>query len=260
MASPLMFSFKTPGILALASVRENGDMKGSSGIDGTRNRERFMRKFVEFQLHKAKLAMARVEHGSKIRILNGNLQERYQIMNDVDALITDRAGLFIGVTYADCPSVFLVGQASEETRHKVKPVISIVHSGYKGTALNIVPKTINVMREQKGVEEKTLEAVIGPSICGNHYEFKKEKAFELFSDYPDQIKVAEASDKCLLDIPGIIRLQLIKAGVSPERITISPFCTWSDNSFLFSARREKMNPDDPINPVKACIALIGIAD
>ena len=97
MTSPLMFSLKTPGVLALTSVRAHGDMKGSSGTEGVRNREKFMRKFVDFQVPNSRLALARVEHRSKVRILNGNLAERYQVMEEVDALITDKKNTFIGV-------------------------------------------------------------------------------------------------------------------------------------------------------------------
>ena len=253
-----MFSLRTPGVLALASVRAHGNMAANSGTEGAYNRGRFMRRFVDLQATNAQLALAMVKHESNVRVLNGDLQEQYQIMLSIDALITSVRKRFVAVTFAGCPPVFLAGLTEIGGED---PVVGAVHSGFMGISLNIVPNAIKEMRETKKVKvEETLEVVVGPGICGEHYEFGTALAYKLFAKYPAQIREIRGTDKCWLDLPGIIRIQAIDAGVSPKRISISSYCTWNDNAFLFDARRENMRPNDPENPIKSGIAMIGILE
>lgn len=99
-------------------------------------------------------------HGSESSIC-GVLQAD-TVVPGVDALITDVANLTLIIRVADCAPVYLV---DPERR-----VVALVHSGRKGTALNIVPGTLAKMTRNCGCALDDIHAVIGPCIRPPHYE------------------------------------------------------------------------------------------
>jgi YfiH family protein len=240
MSSPLVFPSKEP-IVAMASSIYNGDMKLTSN-GGADNRIKFM-KYLSTAIPGSELFIPTVIHGSETKILNGQSSDGFN--ERVDGLITSKRGIFIGVTYADCPSVLLSGETSGKN-----PVIAAIHSGYEGITKKIVPKAIKRMAEEMGVRRKTLRAIIGPAICGKCYEFG-ESALNLFREYPKHYvkEKGDGSGKCLVDLKGILWEQLSMSGV--RYVYTAPECTY-ETSHLFSQRRDKKDP------VEAGITVIGI--
>jgi len=225
----------------MASTIYNGDMKLSSN-GGVDNRKKFM-KYLHTAIPGAELFIPTVVHGSEIKVLNGEIGDNFK--ERVDGLITSRRGIFIGVTYADCPSVLLTGETFEKN-----PVIASIHAGYQGVTKKIVPKAVRKMAEGMGVRRKTIKAIIAPSICQHCYEFG-ESALSLFREYPRCYvkEKGKGSGKYLVDLKGIIREQLSMSGV--RYVYTSPECTY-ENSSLFSQRRDRKDP------VEAGITIIGI--
>ncbi len=80
----------------------------------------------------------------------------------VDALITRQPGLPLHIRCADCAAVFIVDQRM--------PAIALIHSGKKGTQLNIVGHTLAAMHRHFGTQATDCRAVISPSIGPCHYE------------------------------------------------------------------------------------------
>jgi polyphenol oxidase len=80
----------------------------------------------------------------------------------VDAIITRDRGVFLGVYVADCCAVFLV-----DPRQRA---VGLVHSGKKGTSLNIVGRTVLRMTEEFGSAPDDLIAQLSPCIRPPHYE------------------------------------------------------------------------------------------
>ncbi len=79
-----------------------------------------------------------------------------------DALITRIAGLPLVVRVADCAAVYLVDRRT--------PAIGLIHSGKKGTQLNIAGATVVAMEREFGTDPGDCLAVISPSIGPCHYE------------------------------------------------------------------------------------------
>jgi copper oxidase (laccase) domain-containing protein len=79
-----------------------------------------------------------------------------------DGLITNQRGLALGIYVADCCAVYLVDP--------VTPAIGLVHSGRKGTELEIVGSAIDQMAAKFGSKISNLIVQLGPCIRPPHYE------------------------------------------------------------------------------------------
>jgi copper oxidase (laccase) domain-containing protein len=79
-----------------------------------------------------------------------------------DALITRDPRVLLGIHVADCCAVFLV-----DPRRKA---VGLVHSGKKGTELNIASATVEKMASEFGTAPADLVAQLSPCIRPPHYE------------------------------------------------------------------------------------------
>ena len=73
-----------------------------------------------------------------------------------DAIVTALADTPIIGFYADCVVTLLYDPATHTA--------GVCHSGWRGMAAGILPKTVDVMAEQLGTKRESLIAVLGPSI------------------------------------------------------------------------------------------------
>jgi copper oxidase (laccase) domain-containing protein len=80
----------------------------------------------------------------------------------VDALITCDPNISLGIYVADCCAVFLV-----EPKRRV---IGLVHSGRKGTALNIAGAAVRKMSTEFGSDPVSILAQLSPCIRPPNYE------------------------------------------------------------------------------------------
>ena len=163
-----------------------------------------------------------------------------QEINDItgiDALITDKPGLRIGVKTADCVPILLY-----DNRNKA---CAAIHSGWKGTSLNIVQATIGRMAKEFGTNAIDISAVIGPCIKEAAFEVGDELV-DLFrgntpaTDYPFAHRLPHPETgivKWHIDLSGICRHQLLECGVTPKKIELRPECTWTMHDSFYSARR-----------------------
>src|SRR5690606_20508941 len=81
--------------------------------------------------------------------------------------------VFLTVSVADCLPVFLFDPKNE--------VIASIHAGWRGTAENIVSKTISKISEQFGTASEDIIAFMGPGISQEYFEVGEEVG-ELFRD------------------------------------------------------------------------------
>src|SRR5207248_6456227 len=79
-----------------------------------------------------------------------------------DGMITNQRGIVLGVYVADCCAVYIVDPKT--------PAIGLVHSGRKGTELDIVTKAIREMMDRFGSDPAEMVAHLSPCIRPPHYE------------------------------------------------------------------------------------------
>lgn len=167
-----------------------------------------------------------------------------------DGLLTEKTGESVWVCSADCVPVLI---ADVETGHA-----GAVHAGWRGTAARIVPEAIARFLSS-GSELSNLRVVMGPAISGEVYQVSEEVAAKVGATItPDRLQnsienildfVRQLPDspifldpepgKVRLDVRRVNVLQLAELGIGPSQIAIAPYCTYQDNSYFFSYRRQQ---------------------
>jgi len=107
------------------------------------------------------LLTAQQVHGNKIAVVDHPLSSEKEFAG-CDGLITNQKKIALGVHVADCCAVYIVDPKT--------PAIGLVHSGKKGTGLQIVAKAIREMRQRFGSEPAELVVQLSPCIRPPHYE------------------------------------------------------------------------------------------
>ena len=107
------------------------------------------------------LLTAQQVHGDRIAMVDYPVTSN-QNFAGVDGFVTNQRGIALGVYVADCGAVYIVDPKT--------PAIGLVHSGKKGTELNIAGKAIELMRENFGSNPADLVVQLSPCIRPPHYE------------------------------------------------------------------------------------------
>ncbi len=226
---PLIFE-KFPEIQAGVSTKVGNDkspfgfnMSTSVGDDVNEvytNRE----KFANYFGYKA----SDLAYQHQIHSVNVKIVENSGYQGEYDAMVTNKKGLPIVVSLADCTPILLY--------EPEKKVIAAVHSGWKGTQNSIIKNVLNVMAANFKCNIKQIFAYIGPSISEYVYEVGKE--FENYFDKKYLLK--KNNDKYLLNVKAKIYDDMLESGVEASQIQISNLCTFQ-NDYLHSYRRDKEN-------------------
>jgi YfiH family protein len=142
------------------------------------------------------------------------------ILGEGDALVTNHAGLAISIRTADCYPILLA-----DTRNRA---VAAIHAGWRGTAAQIVVKTLEKMRDEFGTQPRDISAGIGPGIGVCCYEVGAEVSRQFGVDV-----------RTHLDLASENRKQLESAGVPTQNIEALDVCTFCDAERFFSYRRQK---------------------
>lgn len=146
-----------------------------------------------------------------------------------DAMVTDRPGLAIGATAADCgPVLFADPQAR---------VIGAAHAGWKGALGGVLEVTIDAM-QALGAERSRILAAIGPTISQRNYEVGDEFRARFEASGAENGRFfaqAARSDHAMFDLPAFIAHRLTLAGV--KAIEDLALCTYADEARFYSYRR-----------------------
>lgn len=150
---------------------------------------------------------------------------------DTDGLITDKKGITLCSSYADCvPLLF---------NDPKRGVVAVSHSGWRGTVGEIGRITVEKMVKEYGCDKKDILAVVGPSICMNCYEVDDaviDKIKQLgYLNYDAAVK-EKPNGRYLLDLKEVCRQTLVYSGIPERNILVSDICTACNSDFLHSHR------------------------
>ena len=160
-------------------------------------------------------------------------RERKDALEGIDAIMTDRAGVCIGVSTADCIPVLLYDGAHHAA--------CAIHAGWRGTVSRIVEKAVQAMVQTYGSKPCDLQAQIGPGISLDSFEVGDD-VYDTFAQAGfDMVAISQKRAKWHIDLPACNKLQLMAMGVKPERISVSDICTYKSHDTFFSARRLGIN-------------------
>ena len=150
-----------------------------------------------------------------------------------DAMVTDKAGIALGVLTADCAPVLFYGEKADGS-----PVIGAAHAGWGGAFKGVLAAMVEKM-QGLGAELSSIRAAIGPCIAQSSYEVTYEFA-ERFAEQDDAherfFKAAQKDGHLMFDLPGYCAARLAQAGV--RQVELLDRDTYSDEEHFFSYRRK----------------------
>ncbi|MCS7082810.1 MAG: peptidoglycan editing factor PgeF [Bacteroidetes bacterium] len=141
----------------------------------------------------------------------------------VDALVTDRPGLLLGVTVADCAAVLLADPEAG--------VIGAAHAGWRGAASGVLFETLRLMQEL-GARAERIRAYISPAIGACHFEVGAEVA----ARFPESVVLPGPNGRAHVDLKRFLGDALLAFGLDPEHLEVSSACTLDDPERFFSHR------------------------
>jgi len=147
-----------------------------------------------------------------------------------DALITREAGILLVTFHADCVPIFFFDPA--------RRAVGLAHAGWRGTASRVAIRTVEAMEEAFGTRPGDLLAAIGPSIGPCCYEVGEDVAGAIGVPEATREAGGRAGGRFLLDLKEANRQFMIKAGLAPNRIEVSGYCTCCRTDLFFSHRGE----------------------
>jgi YfiH family protein len=173
-----------------------------------------------------------------------------------DALLTNSAGILLGIQTADCVPILLVDPK--------KRAVAAIHAGWRGTLARIAEKTAGEMRMHFDSNPADILAALGPSIGGCCYEVGTEQVTEFTSqfadaaEYFDELRTGEEPNplqwlnrmppghqpppkNVRLDLRKANRSQLLASGLRDTNIFLSNLCTACHPDLFFSYRKEAAN-------------------
>ncbi|WAL63656.1 peptidoglycan editing factor PgeF [Amycolatopsis cynarae] len=180
------------------------------------------RKRLAGELGLDRIAWMEQVHGRTVTVVDGTERGPAEA---TDALVTATPGVAVAVLVADCVPVLLGDPEAG--------VVAAAHAGRVGARIGILPATVKAMTEL-GAEPGRIEALLGPSICGECYEVPAEMAADVEKHLPGSASRTRRGTPGL-DLRAGLWRQLAEAGVG--RIGVDPRCTAEEPS-LFSYRRE----------------------
>jgi len=155
------------------------------------------------QTHGAEILMVRPEDGYHPRV-------PFEARPGYDALLAPVPGVALLVKVADCQAVLLYDPESR--------ALALVHSGWRGSVLNILGRTVAAMVET-GARAARLKAAISPALGPCCAEFINHRT-ELPPGFRD-FMVREN----YFDFWALSRCQLAAAGLKEENIETAGLCT-----------------------------------
>jgi hypothetical protein len=165
-----------------------------------------------------------------------------------DGIITNQPLESVWCASADCTPVLIADSYTGK--------VAAIHSGWRGTASQIVPNAIAILQDQGSSLDNLLFA-LGPAIHGKVYQVETKVAIEVLKTIVKDISSPEVilqqgyefdsqlilpdseAHKIKLNVTQVINLQIQQKGISPSKIAIAPYCTYQDSDYFFSYRRTK---------------------
>lgn len=229
--------FHFPNLIHKLSTKTDSSMKiEHDSIDPKilENRKNF---FLKNTINPENVLSAQIVHGIKIALVTS--ENKWQIIPEVDGLITNETDLVLSVTIADCVPIYFYDD--------VKKVIWIAHAWWRWIVNGITKSMIDKFVSDYDSNHKDIYVYIGPHIQKCHFEVKDD----IISKFDKEFIIKE-NWVIKVDLLSMIKKQFLSLWLSKYNITSSIECTYCESDKYFSYRRDK--PEK----VEAMIGVIGM--
>ena len=160
-------------------------------------------------------------HGDRVVVVDGPWSGA---VPDADAVVTTRPDVALAVLVADCTPVLLLDREAG--------VAGAVHAGRPGMVAGVVGRAVATMRE---LGARSIEAAVGPSVCGRCYEVPAEMRADAARVAPVSATVSWTGTPAV-DVAAGVVAQLRELDVAVHWV---PGCT-RESADLYSYRRDKV--------------------
>jgi YfiH family protein len=145
---------------------------------------------------------------------------------EADAAVTAVTGAPLAIHTADCVPLVLLGDGA----------VGVAHAGWRGLAAGVVEAAVRALA-RLGPRPSAVEAVIGPSIRPECYEFGPADLDAVAAVLGDEVRAETAAGEPALDLAAGVRVALARAGV--DQVRDAGVCTACDDRwFSHRARRD----------------------
>ena len=247
-----------PEVRAFSTMRSGGFSKGNYGEfnanafcgddkEAVRNNRKILA--TEIGIPQENFIYTHQIHSTFVREVNERflqmpLAERQNLLEGVDALITNQPNVCLCISTADCIPIVVY-----DPQHHA---VACIHAGWRGTLRRIVEVAMQKMQTTYHTNPADCKAIIGPGISLEYFEVGDEvyDAFEsagfdmtAISMRPNgQFAVVNNTleilkEKWHIDLPKCNSLQLLECGLKAKNIDMCGICTYQNVDQYFSARR-----------------------
>jgi polyphenol oxidase len=209
---------KFSGLKYGLSEKSDGSMKiGTDGItDG--NRSKFFT-----SIGPGPVVSTEIVHGNTPAIVS--VAQNGRVIGGADGLVTADKNFYLTLTVADCFPVYFLDPA--------KNIVGLAHAGWRGILSGIISNILKTMTNGLKSNPRDILVAVGPGIQKHHFEIKRD----ILNKFRRYAEFAERDDKILVNLPGIIRRQILDFGVLNANIEVSDECTFCLSDKYFSFRR-----------------------
>jgi hypothetical protein len=187
-------------------------------------------------------------HGKHVAVITAKergkgLLDRQSAVQDTDGLVTNVPGVLLTSFYADCVPLYFYDP--------VQQAVGLAHAGWKGTVAGIAESMVEKMEQEYGSRRQDIHAAIGPSIGDCCYEVDEAVMQhvrvwldhssgndEYMNSASNQVYRSAGNGKTMLNLKECNRHIMIKAGILPDHIECTTWCTSCNPELFFSYRKE----------------------
>jgi YfiH family protein len=164
-----------------------------------------------------------------------------------DAMVTNRAGLALGIVTADCaPILFADTDAG---------VVGAAHAGWRGALAGVIESTIAAM-VKLGARTDRIVAAIGPGIGPDSYEVAADLRDAVLARSPADARFFSTGRRAArwhFDLPGYCAARSREAGLA--EVAVTGIDTLAEEDRFFSHRRRTLAGGGPIGHQISVIAI-----
>jgi hypothetical protein len=215
-----------------------------SGDDPDRVAENRARAVAALGLDGAPLCTAYQVHGAHVRVVSEPWPPERR--PKVDAMVTSRSGIALGILTADCAPVLM---ADAEAR-----VIGAAHAGWRGALAGVLEAAVEAM-VGLGARRERIAAAVGPAIAQPSYQVGPEfpGPFLAADGAAERFFSAAGDGRYFFDLAGYAAQRLQAAGLGPcEHLAHD---TVAEDDLFFSYRRSVLRGEDDYGRTLSAIAL-----
>lgn len=171
-------------------------------------------------------AVMRPRQGHTDKAVYVDRPSRYEI--EADGAVTDRPGIILGITTADCMPVLLADE-----KHGV---IGAAHAGWRGALAGVIENTVKIMLE-RGAKAEDIAAAAGPCLQKESFEVQNDMRDLFIARDKDNERffTPRGEGRWFFDPEAYVRRRLELIGI--KNVSFSGIDTYTNPELYFSYRR-----------------------